>query len=88
MLLWKDLKMGYRLNVSRDVDLDGGSFGTCVSYILNLPDGFRFDDDLVHVRGFDSMKELRHAARSDVIACSCRDCVAGLARVSEGLGDA
>jgi hypothetical protein len=80
--------MGYRLKVSRDVDEDGGSFGTDVSYILNLPHGFRFDDDLVHVRGFDSMKELRDAARSDVIACSCKDCVAGLARVSGGLGDA
>jgi hypothetical protein len=44
------------------------------SYILNLPKGYRFDDDLVHVRGYDTMKELREAVKTDVIPCSCKGC--------------
>lgn len=59
----------YKLNVSRDVDTDEPD-----TYILNLPRGFRFDDDLVHVRGFDSMQELRAAVKSDVIPCNCIGC--------------
>jgi len=39
-----------------------------------LPRGFRFDDDLVHVRGFDTMRELRDAVKNEVIACSCAGC--------------
>ena len=63
--------MKYRLDVKRDVDQDyeGG-------YMLHLPFGFRFYDDLVHVRGFDSMREIREAARQDVIACDCAKCAA------------
>ena len=76
--------MGYVLNVSRDVDCDGGSFGSEVSFILNLPHGFRFEDDLVHVRGFDSMKALRLAARQGVMACDCTACVQGLAQGAKG----
>ena len=60
--------MKYKLNVDRDVDSDDDG------YILNLPRGFRFDDEIVHVRGFDSMKELRASARSDVICCDCFSC--------------
>jgi hypothetical protein len=63
----------YKFNVSRDVDVDG--YGDEVGYILNLPDGFRFDDDLVHVRGYDTMRELRTAVKTDVIPCNCADCV-------------
>lgn len=59
----------YKLNVKRDVDTDEPG-----SYILNLPRGFRFDDDLVHVRGFDSMRELRDAVKHDVIPCTCDGC--------------
>jgi len=61
--------MKYKLNVSRDVDTDEPG-----SYILNLPKGYRFDDDLVHVRGYDTMKELREAVKTDVIPCSCKGC--------------
>lgn len=61
--------MKYKLNVQRDVDTDEPG-----SYILNLPNGFRFDDDLVHVRGFDSMRELRDAVKNDVIPCDCSGC--------------
>jgi hypothetical protein len=63
----------YKLNVSRDVDVDG--YGDEVGYILNLPYGFRFDDDLVHVRGYDTMRELRAAVKTDVIPCNCTACV-------------
>ena len=58
----------YKLDVKRDVDVDQDV------YILNLPYGFRFDDDLVHVRGYDSMKELRQAVKNDVIPCDCNEC--------------
>jgi len=62
--------MKYKLNVSRDVDTDDGV------YILNLPDGFRLDEqDLCHTMGFDSMKELRHYAKHSVIPCNCDGCV-------------
>ena len=64
--------MQYKLNVKRDVDKD--SDGHYTDYILNLPKGFRFSDEVVHTRGFDSMKELRQAAKEDVIVCDCKWC--------------
>jgi hypothetical protein len=63
--------MKYRLDVKRDVDED-----YCGGYMLNLPFGFRFYDDLVHVRGFDTLREVRQAAREDVIPCDCAECTA------------
>jgi hypothetical protein len=63
--------MKYKLNVSRDVDPDGD-----MGFVLNLPYGFRFSDDLVHVRGYDSMKELKQSVKDDVIPCDCKDCLA------------
>ena len=67
--------MKYKLNVSRDVDV-AGEWSENPDYILNLPYGFRFADDLVHVRGYDSMKELKESAKNDVIVCECPECVA------------
>jgi hypothetical protein len=67
--------MKYKLNVQRDVDVDGHTEDE-MSYILNLPYGFRFFDDDVHTRGYDTMHELRIAAKSDVIICTCADCKA------------
>jgi hypothetical protein len=64
--------MKYKLNVSRDVDVDG--YGDEVSYILNLPNGFRFYDDLVHIRGYDTMKELKQSVKTDIIPCTCLGC--------------
>jgi hypothetical protein len=58
----------YKLNVKEDVDAD--DYG----YILNLPFGWRFDDDLVHVRSYESMKELRQAVKLEVIPCDCAEC--------------
>ena len=60
--------MRYKLDVKRDVDADDDG------YILNLPYGFRFDDEVVHVRGFDTMRELRAAVKNDVIVCQCSQC--------------
>jgi len=65
--------MKYKLNIARDVDVDGHHPDE-ISYILNLPNGFRFDDDLVHTRGYDTMSELRHGAKNDVITCNCITC--------------
>ena len=61
--------MNYKLNIARDVDPDGDT-----GFILNLPNGFRFYDDLVHTRGYDTLKELKESAKNDVIPCSCKDC--------------
>lgn len=62
----------YKLNKSRDVDTDGDE-----GYILNLPNGYRFDDEVVHTRGFDTMKELRAAIKTNVIPCNCKGCATG-----------
>ena len=49
-------------------------------YILNLPAGYRFDeasspDDRSHVRGYDTMRELRHDIKvGNVIPCDCSGC--------------
>ena len=66
----------YKLDVKRDVDVDG--YGDDVAYILNLPHGFRFYSEIVHVRGYDSMAELKVSAKNDVIPCDCQDCLLGL----------
>lgn len=60
--------MKYKLNVKRDVDGEAGDF------MLYLPKGFRFYDDYVHCKGFDSMSELRESAKKEVIPCDCKDC--------------
>jgi 23S rRNA G2445 N2-methylase RlmL len=64
--------MKYKLNVKRDVDTDEPGV-----YILNLPYGYRFDDEVIHTRGYDSMKEVRAAAKNDVISCDCAGCLRG-----------
>ena len=61
--------MKYKLNVSRDVDMDEPEV-----FILNLPAGFRFDDEIVHTRGYDSMAELRVDVKFSVIPCDCTEC--------------
>jgi hypothetical protein len=58
------------LDVKKDVDLDNGG-----TYMLWLPYGFRFSDEVVHVRGYDSLAELRASAKQDVVPCECADCV-------------
>ena len=60
--------MKYKLDINRDVEADGDA------YMLWLPFGFRFSDDLVHVRGFDTIAEICQAAKTDVILCNCEDC--------------
>lgn len=68
--------MKYKLDASKDVDICG-LHTSYPDYILNLPNGFRFYDDLVHVRGFDSMQELKKSARTDVVVCNCKSCQEG-----------
>lgn len=61
----------YKLNVARDVDPDGDE-----GFILNLPFGFRFYDDIVHVKGFDSIREIKQAIKNgEVVPCDCNECV-------------
>jgi hypothetical protein len=59
----------YKLNVTRDVDFDEDE-----GPILNLPRGFRFSDEVVHTRGYDTLRELRQAVKDDVIPCNCQSC--------------
>jgi hypothetical protein len=66
----------YKLDVQSDVDDDGGE-----GFVLNLRYGFRFSDDIVHVRGYDTMKELRESVKNDVIPCDCLDCKRGLQKI-------
>jgi len=58
----------YKLDVANDVDADDDGF------LLFLPRGFRFEDDLVHVRGYDTMQELKKSVKTDVIPCDCESC--------------
>jgi hypothetical protein len=73
----KEQQMKYKLNINRDVDADGDA------YMLWLPFGFRFSDDLVHVRGFDTIAEIRQAAKNDVINCDCNDCKKSIAELNK-----
>jgi len=66
--------MKYKLNIARDVDVDGHHPDE-ISYILNLPNGFRFYDEIVHTRGYDTMLELRQSAKSDIVKCDCINCI-------------
>jgi len=60
----------FKLNFKTDVDSceDG--------YMVFLPYGWRWDDDIVHVRGFDTLAEIRAAVKTDVVPCDCRECAA------------
>ena len=71
--------MKYKLNVKRDVDVDG--YHDTVSYILNLPYGFRFDEDGNHVKGYDTMSELKADVKF-VEKCECKECVAHTKKTS------
>ena len=70
--------MKYKLNAAQDIDSDEPGV-----YILNLPKGFRFDEesspnDRIHVRGYDTMKELRADVKAGVvIECGCSGCKFG-----------
>lgn len=64
----------YKLDVANHVDVDGWHEDE-ITYVLNLPYGYRFSDDIVHVRGFDTMIELRMSAKNDVVSCKCPSCV-------------
>jgi hypothetical protein len=66
--------MKYKLDVARDVDTDEPDV-----FILNLPRGWRFDEvsspnDRTHVRGYDSMRELKNDIKHSVVQCDCSGC--------------
>lgn len=66
----------YKLDVKRDVDPVGDD-----GFMLWLPFGWRFYDEIVHVRGYDTMKELREDVRSGwmIIPCDCDECTQAIA---------
>ena len=69
--------MKYKLNVKRDVDVYDDAL------MLHLYWGWKFSDEVLqptHVRGFDTMKEVRHEIKNLVIPCDCKECIEGLAR--------
>jgi hypothetical protein len=65
--------MTYKLNIKRDLDItpawDGGN-----EYFLWLPFGYRFNDDLVHCRGYDTLADVKKSVKNDVIECDCIEC--------------
>lgn len=61
--------MQYKLNIARDVDTDEPD-----NFILNLPAGFRFYDEICHTKGFDSMAELKREIKWQVVPCDCEQC--------------
>ena len=63
----------YKLDVKRDVDPADDGFMLC------LPFGWRFYDDLVHVRGYDTMKELREDVKWMIVPCDCDECTQAIA---------
>lgn len=65
----------YVLNVARDVDTDEPD-----GPILNLPAGYRFVTEVVHVRSYANMRQLRQGVKNEVIACDCAECVRMLAK--------
>lgn len=65
--------MKYKLDIKRDVDGNEGD------YLLWLPYGFRFSDEVVHVRGYDTLAEIRKSAKTDVVTCDCEDCKKSIA---------
>jgi 23S rRNA G2445 N2-methylase RlmL len=67
-------KCKYILDIARDVDIDEDV------YILNLPYGWRFDDELIHTRGYDSIREIRRDIKQHVIKCDCDDCNSNIAQ--------
>ena len=64
----------YKLDVKNHVDVDGWHEDE-ITYVLNLPYGFRFSDEIVHVRGYDTMAELRASVKIDVVPCDCPSCI-------------
>ena len=69
----------YKLDMQRDVDIVPQYPGQ--TYIVNLPPGWKFLHDYwtpEHVRGFDTMRELRQDVRSNVGPCDCEECQAYL----------
>lgn len=69
--------MNYKLNVKTDVDV----FDDAI--MLHLQYGWKFADDPTqpcHVRGFDTMKELKAYIKGGVITCDCKECLEWLAK--------
>lgn len=68
--------MKYKLNVKRDVD------ATDDGYMLYLPYGFKFYDEIVHCRGYDTMAEMRKSIKEEVIPCNCEECASAADKIS------
>ena len=64
----------YKLNIAKDVDVDSG-WNDIYGYILNTPAGFKLYDEDCHVRGFDTMKELKEFVKWGVVPCNCKECL-------------
>jgi hypothetical protein len=71
----------YKLDAKRDIDLNEDGF------FLYLPYGWRFDNEVVHCRNFETMTELREAVRNDVIKCDCAECKRELAAKKTSAAD-
>jgi hypothetical protein len=66
--------MAYKLNIKRDLDITPLSYDEGNEYFLWLPFGYRFSDDLVHCRGYDTLADVKKSVKTDVIECDCMEC--------------
>jgi hypothetical protein len=66
--------MTYKLNIKRDLEITPLSYDEGNEYFLWLPFGYRFSDDLVHCRGYDTLAEVKQSVKNDVIECDCSEC--------------
>jgi hypothetical protein len=72
------MKPEYKLNIKNDLCINKDfQFYLTPLYILKLPKGFRFYDEIIHIRGYDSMVELKKSAKRDVVPCNCNECLKG-----------
>ena len=60
--------MTYSLNLERDVYFDD------TVAVLVLPKGYRFSDELIHVRVYPTVNDLIASSKFDVIECGCQGC--------------
>jgi len=64
------IKAKFKLDVAKHVDY----YAEDETYMVCLPYGWRFDDDIVHTRGYDTLKELKADVKTSVIPCTCVEC--------------
>lgn len=67
----------YELNPAQEVYVDVDYYGSGQrKYILSLPYGYKIRGENIHVKGYDTMDELKKEAINNVAPCDCGECAA------------